>query len=133
AHDQSTGKTRSLVQTSSLHPVVDHKRFRHLDMTVDIDNSGLTDLLIADFTAYHLLIQQADGSFDRYRLPIDTQVQLWDSEPQFMPRKPYTVDFDLDSKTDIVFVRDGQLIIFLQKANGGFSAQPNIIELGMEV
>jgi hypothetical protein len=133
AYDQSSSETRLLLKTPSLHPVVDHKRFHHLDMTVDIDNSGLSDLLIADFTAYHLLVQKADGSFSRYRLAIDAQVQLWGSEPQFMPRKPYTVDINLDGKTDIVFVRDGQLITFLQQPDGGFPEQPRIINLDMEV
>jgi hypothetical protein len=132
-YDAATDSTSVLVETPSIHRVIDRKRLWHLDMVLDINDSGLSDFLIPDFTAYHVLIQKTDGSFDRYQLPIDAQVQLWGKEPQVMPRLPYAIDFNLDGKTDIVFVRDSQLRVFLQQQDGGFSEEFQTVAPGITI
>lgn len=132
-YNNKDGTTQPLLETASLYPVVDHKRLRHLDITLDISDSGLSDLLIPDFTAYHLLIQQSDGKFNRYRLPIDSEVQMWGTEPHFKPRKPYIFDMNLDGRKDVVFVRDGQLVVFMQQPDKNFAEQPEFISPGMAI
>lgn len=132
-YNQETAETQLLLEIESLHPVVDRKRLPHLDITHDINDSGLSDLLIPDFTAYHLLVQKSDGTFARFRLPIEAEVQMWGTEPHFKPRKPYVIDMNLDEKKDVVFIRDGQMVVFLQQADRSFAQQAQVIAPGMTI
>lgn len=127
-------KLKELAKTSSMFPVVDHKRLPHLDIALDINNSGLSDLLIPDFTAHHLLVQQPEGNFKHYRFAIDAEVQMREfNTPHFMPRRAFPVDINLDNKKDVVFLRDGKLLAFLQQSDGSFSEQPKIITPNMAI
>lgn len=130
-YQPATDTVEELIEVLSIYRAVDAKRLRQMDMVIDINGSGLGDLLIPDFTAYHLLIQTKEGDFDRYSLPIENLVQLWGKEPHFMPRKPYLIDFNLDGKTDVVFVRDGQLRVFLQQPDGAFTHDYQTVSLGI--
>lgn len=132
-YNTSNNQSTPLLQSTSVHPVVDRKRFWYFDMALDINNSGLSDVLIPDFTAYHLFVQADDGSFTHYRLPIDAQVEMWGKTPNYSPRKPYLVDMNLDGKNDLVFVRDGQLISFLQQTDGSFTEQARSMTPGMKI
>jgi hypothetical protein len=132
-YNPTNNQSTPLLQSTSVHPVVDRKRFRQFDLALDINDSGLSDLLIPDFTVYHLFVQANDGSFEHYQLPIDTQVEMWGKTPNFSPRKPYIVDINLDGKNDVVFVRDGQLVSFLQQADGRFAEQVQIMTPGMKI
>ncbi len=131
--DIESGSSSLLIATDSLYPVVDSKRLGYLDLAVDIDNSGLSDLLIPDFNAYHLYIQQSDGSFVHHRLNVDVIARSEDDGPKYIPRAPYTLDYNLDDKNDLAFVRDGLLLVFEQQGDGSFPEQPNVVDLGMEI
>jgi hypothetical protein len=132
-YQPATDTVNALVEVPSIYRAVDAKRLWQMDMVVDVSGASVSDLLIPDFSAYHLLIQTESGDFDHYRLPIENLVQLWGKEPRFMPRKPYLVDFNLDGKTDIVFVRDGQLRVFLQQSDGAFTETYQTVSLGITI
>lgn len=123
----------SLVKTSSIYALVDSKRLRYSDMVVDMDSNGLSDLLIADFTAFHLWLQRKDGNFSHFPLNIDAVAETYEEVPRYTPRKPYLVDTNLDGKTDIVFTRDNQLLTFEQNSAGEFPTQARIYPLGMTI
>lgn len=126
-----TGKSQTLVESPSIYPLVDQQRLRFLELAMDVNDSGLSDLLIPDFNAYHLSIQQSDGDFRAFRLAIDARARSWDNTSQYTPRQPHLVDINLSGKTDIVFVRDGKLLAFTQQEDGSFSEQPLIIDPGV--
>lgn len=131
--DIQQGLSSLLVASDSLYPVVDKKRLGYFDLALDINNSGLSDLLIPDFNAYHLYIQQSDGSFVHHRLNVEAIARTREDGPRFMPRSPYKLDYNLDQKTDLAFVRDGELLIFEQQSDGSFPQQPKVVAPGMEI
>lgn len=126
-------KIKPLVNNTSIYPVVDSKRLRHLAISVDVNGSGLSDFLIADFRAYHLWLQQKNGEFIHYPLAIDAIAETYEDTPRYTARTPYLADINLDGKTDIAFVRDGKLITFLQDADGSFPQQPVVRIPGMSI
>ncbi|MDQ2077310.1 VCBS repeat-containing protein [Marinimicrobium sp. ABcell2] len=124
---------RALVEFSSIYPLADRQRLRFKDFARDVTGSGLSDLLIPDFKFYHLIIQQANGEFESFRLNVDAQVRTTDTNAQFTPRRPYLVDMSLNGKTDVVFVRDGKLLAFFQREDGTFSEDPMVIDPGVGI
>lgn len=122
-----------LAEVSSLYSVADQQRLRFKDFAQDVNGSGLSDFLIPDFHAYHLLVQQSDGTFEAYRLRIDAQVRTQNDTVQYSPRRPFLMDINLDNKTDVVFVRDGQLWAFFQQEEGGFAEQAQVIDPGVKL
>lgn len=132
AHYQAAEKRwRKLVTSSSLYRVVDTKRLRRLEFSHDLNNDQLTDFLLPDFNGYQLWLQQADGSFRHYELTIDSQMQAFDEDPTYIARKPWTVDLNLDGRTDIAFAKDDTLQVFLQQADGSFPTEATTLALGV--
>lgn len=119
-----------LFTSPSLYPVADTKRLWQLDIVTDVNDDGLSDLLIPDFVYYHLYVQNAQGQFTHFRLPVESQSNLWGKEPNFLPRKAYVFDFTLNGKMDIVFVRDDTLVVFAQNEDGGFSDSAGVFKPG---
>ena len=132
-YDMEKNTLSPLVKTASIYALADSKRLRHSDMVVDVDNNDFSDLLIADFTTYHLWLQRKDGSFSHFPLTVDVVAETYEEVPRYTPRKPYLVDTNLDGKTDIVFTRDNQLLAFEQNSVGGFPEQANIYQLNMTI
>lgn len=126
-----SGEWRSLLTSSSLYRVVDSKRLKLLDFSFDLNNDNLSDFLLPDFNAYQLWMQQQDGSFRRFSLPIDSQMQAFDQDPTYIARKPWLADLNLDGKTDIAFAKDDSLLVFYQQADATFGAAPQQLLLGL--
>lgn len=126
-----SGSWRSLFSSSSIYRVVDDKRLNSLPFTQDVNNDQLTDFLLADFNAYQLWLQQADGSFRHFSLAIEAQMKAFDEDPTYMARIPWLVDLDLDGRTDIAFAKDDTLQLFIQQADGSFSTKAQTVPLGV--
>ncbi len=131
--DAQKGTYKLLIASDSLYPIVDQKRLGYFDLALDIDGSGLSAALIPDFNAYHLYLQQKDGSFVHHCLSVDAIARSREGGTRFIPRASYTLDYNLDGKTDLAFVRDGQLLIFQQQSDGGFPEQPRLVDPGIEI
>jgi hypothetical protein len=112
-----------LFATPSIYRVLDQNRLREADFVVDL-GSGLSDFLIADFQYTHLYRQQSDGSFNHFALKIPALVRSSRSSPDYTPPQHYLLDADQDKRTDLAFVWQGQLQVFLQQADGSFSTEP---------
>ncbi len=125
------GEWRSLFTSSSLYRVVDTKRLKLLDFSFDLNQDGLSDFLLPDFNAYQLWMQQSDGSFRHFSLPIDSQMQAFDDEPTYIARKPLLADLNLDGYTDIAFAKDDSLVVFYQQAGGSFVTKAEQKQLGL--
>lgn len=125
------GQWRSLFTSSSLYRVVDAKRLKLLDFSFDLNQDGLSDFLLPDFNAYQLWMQQADGSFRHFSLPVESQMQAFDEDPTYMARKPRLADLNLDGRTDIAFAKDDTLLVFYQQADGSFNTRAEQKQLGL--
>ena len=131
AEHAAKGQWRSLLTSSSMFRVVDDKRINTMKFAVDLNQDKLSDFLLADFNAYQLWMQQADGSFRQFSLAMDAQMQTFREEPTYQARKPWLVDMDLDGRTDIAFVKDDTLQWFGQHADGRFDTQAKTVALGV--
>jgi hypothetical protein len=115
---------RQLLRTESMFRVIDPIRLRERDFSLDL-GSGLSDFLIPDFQAYHLYRQQADGSFRHYALPVSARIQTWNNNrADYSGRRFYPLDANLDGLTDLLFVQEGKMQIFLQQSDGSFNTTP---------
>ena len=130
-YDESNQRWSLLTQVASAYPVIDQKRFSQLSFTEDFNNDQLTDFLVPDFAFWHVLMQQKDGSFRQFSLPMDAEVQLFREDPEFRLKTAYRLDFNADGLTDVLFQRDDQLWLYRQQADGSFSTQADIIPLGI--
>jgi hypothetical protein len=130
AYLPESGELRRLIQTSSLYRNVDAKRLREIEFAVDLNDNGLTDVLIPDFDAFHLFLQQDDGRFLHHELPIGAEMRTQERVTSYVPRRPHLVDVSLNGRQDVVFVKDGSLIVFEQRDDGSFSDVPAAHALG---
>lgn len=128
---QGAGSWQRLVTVPTAFPVIDGKRFLKLEFAHDLNKDGLTDFLIPDFTAYHLLLQQADGSFRQFRLPVLAQLQIFQQDPDFILKTPRLADLTLDGRTDVVFNVDDSLWLYPQQADGSFATTATVLPLGI--
>ncbi|WP_419572301.1 FG-GAP repeat domain-containing protein [Rheinheimera sp.] len=127
-YDAASQSWSRLINTESLYRAVDQKRLPSLDFVLDVNKDGLSDFLIPDFQAYHLYLQQTDGSFNRFSLPVQSRVQVFQAEPDYRSKKPYQLDVNQDGLIDIAFQQDDQLLVYLQQP-AGFSTEPKLVDL----
>lgn len=119
----TTTDARLLIPTTSIFRLADAVRLRQRNLTVDL-GSGLTDLLIPDFAMMHLYRQDSDGQFQHYPLPVPARVQTWNNNrADYTGRRHYVLDVNNDGLLDLVFVQQGHFDVFLQAADGSFSAE----------
>jgi hypothetical protein len=76
-------------------------------------------------------MQQKDGTFRTYSLPIAAQMQVFRKDPDFLLKTPRQVDFTLDGRTDIVFNVDDNLWVYPQQADGSFAITATVVPLGL--
>lgn len=115
-----SGQVQQLIATESIYRVLDQNRLREADFVVDL-GAELTDFIVADFQYTHLYRQQHDGSFRHFALAVPALMQSWNANPDYRPRQHYTVDVDVDGKTDLLFVWQGKFQVFFQQADGSFT------------
>lgn len=111
---------RQLFNTTSIYRVTDGARLRQADFVVDL-GAGRSDFLIADFNKMHLFRQTEDGQFNHFPLELDALVTTWRERPDYQRRQHFIADVNLDGLADLVFVRHGKFIQFLQRSDGSFS------------
>ncbi len=124
-------KWRQLASAPSAYPVTDAKRMLTLEFTADLNQDGLTDFLLPDFRALQVLMQQKDGTFRTYALPITAQMQIFEKDPDFFLKTPRQVDYTLDGRTDIVFNVDDNLWVYPQQPDGSFASTATVVPLGV--
>lgn len=124
-------KWRQLVSAPSAYPVTDAKRMLTLEFTADLNQDGLTDFLVPDFRDLQVLMQQKDGTFRTYALPIAAQMQIFEKNPDFILKTPRLVDFTLDGRTDVVFNVDDTLLVYPQQPDGSFANTATVVPLGV--
>lgn len=126
--DLGNGSYQRLVEVDSVQRVVDPVRLRQRRFVLDL-GSELSDFLLPDFAAVQLLRQQSDGSFQQFSLQVDSQVQTWQSRRlSYEPRRHYVLDGNGNGLKDLLFVVQGQFLLFEQAADGSFATEGQVLD-----
>lgn len=91
----------------------------------DIDGDGRSDIVLPDFRAYRLFLQNADGSFrtaQTLAIPVVSHHQEYNRRITYRPVRLYFLDADADGRRDAVAVRGGSLLFFPGTDPGRFGA-----------
>lgn len=126
--DLSDGSYQRLIEVESVYRVVDPVRLRQRRFVLDLGHE-LSDFLLPDFDAIHLIRQQKDGSFQRYALQLPSQVQTWAGRRvTFEPRRHYVLDSNGNGLKDLLFVDQGQFLVFEQATDGSFPTSGRLLD-----
>jgi hypothetical protein len=107
--------------------------FREMDFIQDINNDGLDDIMLPHFEQLNLWLSDCCGSRHPQNLPIAARIEINPSSVSYDDQELYFQDMDLDGKTDLVTVEQGQLSIFAQNEKMQFALTPIKIKLDKSI
>jgi len=129
-YEPGTNHWLPLTTASSIYRAVDEKRLPALEFVLDLNGDQLSDFLVPDFQHYHVYLQQLNGGFQQFDLPVNSRMRVFQQQPEYSVKKPYVLDFNQDGRNDLAFAQDDQLLIYLQ-TESGFSSQATVVSLGL--
>jgi hypothetical protein len=89
----------------------------------NLNNDVFDDVIIADFNETHIFIGQGINIFAKQTLPIKPEVRALPAGTSYTETTLYFSDVNLDEKTDILLVGDGEIVIYLQYGNSQFTSK----------
>jgi len=139
-YDVNGHRLMKLVEVKSLYREPTHAGLSALDFVMDINGDGREDLAIPDFEGYRLFLQDEDGKFAnatllpvRPRMQMINRVHLPRGVPRYLRYHMYRVDLDGDQRIDLAFVRDGELVGFIQNEEGSYDTTARNIVLDLDL
>jgi hypothetical protein len=134
-YDVLTQRLFTLVQTQSIY------RASHLRTTAmgykpflqDVNNDGLSDILLTDFTQSYLFIQQSNGDFTAIKpIEMPAQMRLFRNNNAVYFTSPVQLsDVNFDGELDLVYQVNRKIHVFFQY-NGQFAAKAQVIPVILE-
>jgi hypothetical protein len=107
--------------------------FRAMDFIQDINNDSLDDIVLPHFEQLNLWLSDCCGVRHPQNLPIAARIEMNPSSVSYDDQELYFQDMDLDGRTDLVTVEQGQLNVFVQSENMQFSLIPIKIEIDKSI
>ncbi|MFT5840320.1 MAG: hypothetical protein ACI9UT_002831 [Flavobacteriales bacterium] len=107
--------------------------FREMDFIQDINNDGLDDIILPHFEKLNLWLSDCCGALRPQNLPITARIEMNQSSVSYDDQELYFQDMDLDEKTDLVTVEQGQLNVFIQNENKQFSITAKKIKIDRSI
>ena len=129
----TSGKFEPLVEIESLFRGSSRKEVNQVDIFKDLNDDGLDDIMISDFSGWQVAFQNSDGSFGTPGSVGPLPVMNIGSERYvaFSAPDTYFLDHDSDGVTDLAFRVNGKFVIHHQKPNGNYSIEPIVFDLGI--
>ena len=118
---------------SSMYLSDNAESFREMDFVRDINNDSLDDIMLPHFEQLNLWLSDCCGLRHPQRLPIAARIEMNQSSVSYDDQELYFQDMDLDGKTDLVTVEQGQLNVFAQNDNMQFSLIPTKIQIDKSI
>jgi hypothetical protein len=122
-------KTEELIKVDSMYHYQTDVEASFGEFVQDLNQDGLSDLLINSLTQTHIFIQNKQGGFTQQTLDVSPKVSSNNGGITFRPYDFYHLDVNSDNKKDIVFQIDDQLMAFVQNDQAAFSIKPIEITL----
>ena len=116
----------SIFRTSSKAPVTE------LDFLKDVNQDGLEDIVLQDFSGLRVALQTADGFESTNILQIRPEMRSSEGQPHYVVDRLHHFDFTLDGKKDLGIIRDNQFLVF-ERGQNGFASQSKTLPIDIEI
>lgn len=129
-YDPFTDTVRSLVSFRTIYNVPMKEELSALDQFRDLNDDGLDDFIIPDFSGYAVMLQQPGGTFSKpvaMRAPPVMEV-FSDNNVWYQPRIVFHTDLNHDQRSDLAFWVDDAFAVYFQLADGSFSGEASRLE-----
>jgi hypothetical protein len=128
-----TGLSQPLAELKSIYLNPNPQFIAAKKLVHDFNGDQLDDIAITNFSNQILLIQKANGEFEKQSLPINATVDMSQSDISFSEPRLFNLDTNFDQKKDLVLVEDNQMLVFQQTSDGLFSTIANQITFPINV
>ncbi|QBY05357.1 VCBS repeat-containing protein [Thalassotalea sp. HSM 43] len=118
-----------VAKVSSIYINHDAKYLKQSDFVKDINDDGLDDVVLMDFTNLNIYLQQADQQFVSQQLTITPTVEIFESSVSYTEKPYYLVDMNFDGRKDVVLPGEGVLDVYSQNQQGSFADSATPITL----
>jgi hypothetical protein len=124
------GNLTVFASINSIYKAPLEEEFPAVNLTEDLNDDGLDDLLIPDFTGWRVATQRPDGEFSSPVLLGPGPFMGLSSERYvyFRARQAYRMDYDLDGLRDLAFWADKSFHVFRQQDDGHFSTRAEMFD-----
>lgn len=126
-------KFASFAETQSIYLQPEAQFLAAKDFIKDVNGDELEDIVIADFTGVHILLQDNHGGFLEQTIPVRPKMQNRRDSATFTETPLFFADLNIDRKKDLIVVRDAGLRIFHQNGNGSFESNAHDLRLPIDV
>lgn len=137
--DPETGNTQEIIALPSIYRIDSNPNLSQMDFAQDLNGDDQDDLILQDFEGYHILLQRKGGFEAPLFIPFPVEMRIG-GQPYYDQRAPryesfplYNLDFTLDGQPDIAFLKDRDIHVFAQNAEGQFETQARIISLPIDI
>ncbi|MFT4924999.1 MAG: hypothetical protein ACI8WB_001089 [Phenylobacterium sp.] len=134
--DWATQQLHTLVETDSIyrHSRLSTTDINEMDLLHDVNDDGLPDLVIPDFTHSTIFLQQQDGTFQSpQKIELKAKMQVYrNNAAVFSAAELFLADFNFDGRKDLIYRIESQLHVFLQKSGdqkGQFESVAKVSDL----
>jgi hypothetical protein len=107
--------------------------FKQMDFIQDINNDGVDDIMLPHFEQLNLWLSDCCGARHPQNLPIAARIEMNQSSVRYDDQELYFQDMNLDGKTDLVTVEQGQLSVFAQNEDLQFALIPIKIKIDKSI
>lgn len=108
------------VNVSSIYVNQDADYLKQANFVTDLNNDGLSDVILSDFRSLNVYLNQGDSGFIKQSLPIQPTVEIFDGSVSYTENPYYFIDTNFDQLKDIVISGVGELLAFTQNNAGQF-------------
>jgi len=132
---QLNGNTpEMLIASPSVFVAIDSAEFSQLPFVFDINSDGLSDIILPNFHQHSAFVQQQNGEFSHYPLPLPLRSQFQNHQydtPSLsfsLPADVAVFDATGDGIDDVVIGSPNEIAVFAQTSAGELAATPRFLE-----
>jgi hypothetical protein len=118
---------------SSMYLSTKAESFRPMNFVQDVNDDGLDDVILPHFEHLNLWLSDCCGARHPLELPIAARIEMNQSSVSYDDQNLYFQDMNLDGKTDLVIVGQGEISVFSQNADMQFSTTPMNIKVDKSI
>ncbi len=120
-------KFTKIANISSIFLKSDPQFINQGEFIYDLNEDGIDDTIISDFSETHILLGQANGKMVTQAIALKPRIQILKNSAKYTQTKIYVSDMNFDHKLDLITVAEGRLAVYYQLKNDQFSLNPQYL------